>query len=193
MSIWAEIWAYNQKAQNSGERFVLVALAHFCDRKGEGWPGQRSIADMTMQKTRTVRRHLVSLEKRGVIARRARYRKDGSRTSDLYRLNAPFELLGPPDTKPRDKLTGPEDKMAAGQGLAATAGADVDVRTTGPDCPGSDLSLNDHGSGIEERDTAHMRKRTPSRRAMEILTTSNRIVMLSSCSKSSGSTFGMRL
>jgi hypothetical protein len=168
MSIWAEIWAYNQEAQNSGERFVLVAVAHFCDRKGEGWPGQRSIAEMTMQTQRTVRRHLVSWEKRGVLTRRARYRKDGSRTSDLYRLNAPFEMLGPPDAKPRDKLTPPADKLTAGQGPGPDGGAGVGVRTTASDRPGSDLPLNGNGSAIEGREAGHMPKRALSRRATEI-------------------------
>lgn len=167
MSLWAEIWAYKQPVKSSGERFVLVAHAHFSDRNGDGWPGQRSIAAMTMLSPRSVRRHERSLERQGRISRRARYRSDGSRTSDLTHLNAPFECLGPPDEhpEPAENLTDGPDKLSVGRGQKKVGATDAGDHAMGSVCPGSDHPGNDHGSAKEG---ASASKRPRSRTATEL-------------------------
>jgi DNA-binding transcriptional ArsR family regulator len=162
MSLWAEIWAYEQPCRNSGERFTLVAVAHFVDRNGEGWPGQKSLAGMTMQAPRTISRHLKQLEKRGVLARRPRFRRDGSRTSDLYILNAPFERLGPPDQqadvgRDQDSTTRQNDggtirQSDRGYRSDASEAPVIAAGTPRSDCPGSDPSEIDHRTIIEKRE-----------------------------------------
>ena len=51
---------------------------------------------MTCLDERTIRRHLATWEKRGKIRRRARFRSNGTRTSDMYQLCAPSDRLRPP-------------------------------------------------------------------------------------------------
>ena len=119
MSLWAQRWAYEQEAKNCGERFVLVALADFADIEGICFPGQETIADMTCLDVRTVSRHLAKWRARGIIRRRARFRADGTRTSDIYQLCAPSDRLRPPDEMVRSKefaaSSGPPDKTSTNQ------------------------------------------------------------------------------
>ncbi len=111
MSFWAQRWAYEQEAKNSGERFVLVVLADFADAEGFCFPGQAKIAAMTCLDKRTISRHLAKWRTRGIIRRRARFRADGTRTSDIYQLCAPSDRLRPPNKKARSK----EDATSAEQ------------------------------------------------------------------------------
>lgn len=115
MSHWASTWAYEQDVQPCGRKFVLVALANFADEDGFCYPSQERLAEMTGQDVRSVRRHLASLDKEGVIKRRGRRSKTGQRTSDGYTLQAPTSRLNPnrtncpiaqPDKLSADKLTG---------------------------------------------------------------------------------------
>lgn len=62
---------------------VLLAIAQFVDEHAVGFPGQATLSATTEQGVRTVRRHLDFLEKRGLLVRTPRWRKDGTRTSDL--------------------------------------------------------------------------------------------------------------
>lgn len=96
MSHWASTWAYEQPIKLCGRKFVLVALASFADEDGYCYPGQETLAGMTGQDARSVRRHLLELEKSGFIKRKHRYdEKKKKRTSDGYHLLAPAERLNP--------------------------------------------------------------------------------------------------
>jgi hypothetical protein len=100
MSHLATAWAYRQKIKVSGRKFVLVALADFADEQWSCFPGQERLAAMTGQDVRSVRRHMIELEKDGLISRESRFLANGQRTSDRYRLQggvADVEFA-PPDT-----------------------------------------------------------------------------------------------
>jgi len=87
MSLQALTWALDQDVPNSGAKLVLISLANYADHtSGEAYPGQKLLAQEASMTSRSVRRHLVALEKMGLIERQRRTRKDGSRTSDLYIL-----------------------------------------------------------------------------------------------------------
>jgi len=94
MSHWASTWAYEQPIKLCGRKFVLVALANFADEDGFCYPSQATLAEMTGQDERSVRRHLEGLEESGLIRRQMR-RFKGKRTSDGYYLLAPAERLRP--------------------------------------------------------------------------------------------------
>ena len=86
MSNRAITWAYEQDLA-SGAKFVLVALADGASNEDYTcYPGQETLARMTGQGARSVRRHLAELEAAGLIVRERRNRKNGSRTSDRYTL-----------------------------------------------------------------------------------------------------------
>src|SRR5699024_11177832 len=79
-------WAYNQPIKGAGRKSVLVLLADTASENGYSFRGQESIARMTGQSVRSVRMHLDWLEANGYLRRRARFKKNGDRTSDEYFL-----------------------------------------------------------------------------------------------------------
>lgn len=95
MSIFASTWAYEQSIKISARKFVLVALANFADEDGYCFPSQDTLANMTGQGVRSIRRHLTELEKTGFIKRRRRTDGKAKRLSDEYELLAPRERLVP--------------------------------------------------------------------------------------------------
>lgn len=106
----ATAWAYRQKIKVSGRKFVLVALADFADEAWTCFPGQERLAAMTGQDVRSVRRHMIELERDGLIERKSRFLANGQRTSDRYQLKAAVEdiqeAIGPPDI-----MTGGQDDL----------------------------------------------------------------------------------
>jgi len=80
-------WAFKQNLP-AAEKLVLLSLAdHFNGTTGLCIPGQKAIAEQTSMSVRTIQRHLKQLERRGLIARKARFRGEGrGRTSDRYTL-----------------------------------------------------------------------------------------------------------
>lgn len=95
MSIYATKWAYAQPVQPAGRKFVLVAVADFADAEGRAFPGVGTLAVMTGQDERSVRRHLDALEAEGYLTRVERRRRNGSRTTDELWLQAPETALRP--------------------------------------------------------------------------------------------------
>jgi DNA-binding transcriptional ArsR family regulator len=87
VSIDAMSWAFKQDLPPA-EKLVLLSLAdHHNSGTGVCIPGQASVALQTSMSVRTVQRHMVSLEQRGLIVRKARFRGEGrGRTSDAYVL-----------------------------------------------------------------------------------------------------------
>lgn len=71
MSFQATAWLCRPGvAESSSEFAILAVLAHHADARGRGaWPSQRTIAEITGCSTRTVRRKLADLERRGTIRR----------------------------------------------------------------------------------------------------------------------------
>lgn len=115
MSIALVGWALEQRTGSTGAKAVLVALANHANRQGECYPAQAVLARQTEMDERSVRRHLVDLEHRGLLARRKRARKSGGRATDVYRLIVQADVLPAmqPDTMPGNL----PDTMSANGGL----------------------------------------------------------------------------
>lgn len=87
MSLSAMSWCSDQNDLPPGE---WVVLFHLCnchnDETGRCDPSQTYLSERTNMGERTVRRHLLSLEKRGKITRRKRGIDGGGRLSDSFIL-----------------------------------------------------------------------------------------------------------
>lgn len=120
MSHVATAWAYRQKIRVSGRKFVLVALADFADESWSCFPGQERLAGMTGQDVRSVRRHMIELERDGFIERKSRYLANGQRTSDRYQLKAAADeiqaAIEPPDILSASEATGQIDHRSISTG-----------------------------------------------------------------------------
>lgn len=159
MSIYATKWAYAQPVKPAGRKFVLVALADFADAEGRAFPGADTIATMTGQDERSVRRHIDALEKSGHIKCVERRRKDGSRTTDEVWLQAPAEVL-----KPHVIATGQSVRKSTGQNArlpdqpdTLTAPTGQSVHTNRSNCPGQPGNL----SGRTEPSLNHQEEPSP--------------------------------
>ena len=97
MSIDALSWAKKQSVGSPGAKLVLLILADVSaadEETGEwlAWPFLKSIAKTSEQSVATIRRHLRTLEARGLIGGSERYHDvTGSRTSNLYLINPPAQ------------------------------------------------------------------------------------------------------
>ena len=80
-----------------GPKIVLLALADIADDDGVCWPGHRSLAIKCSTTVRTVQRTLAALAAQGRLLIEPRYRHDGSRSSNRYRLpiGTPHDKLSP--------------------------------------------------------------------------------------------------
>lgn len=95
MSMRAIEWVWRLKLQILS-KMILLALADIADDSGYCWPRVQLIAQRCGCSARTVRRHTARFVERGLISVEHRYRKDGSQTSNGYRL----ALDGPSDRLP---------------------------------------------------------------------------------------------
>ena len=87
MSVQAITWALSVKTGSPAIKAVLVALANYAGPDCVCWRGQDRIAADTELSRASVLRALKALEEFGLIERERRHRKDGSRTSDIIKLN----------------------------------------------------------------------------------------------------------
>ena len=113
MSYAALEWAFRQDLETIS-KFVLVVLADAANREGVCWPRIATIARKTGVSTRTVQRALRLKARRGLISIEERYRPDGSRSSNRYRLHLDRGVsVSPPpdgrDTTPCHRSQGPPD------------------------------------------------------------------------------------
>ena len=68
------------------DKLVLLAIADHANDEGHGWPSIETLANKSSVSRRTVLRILKGLEGAGLLNRQKRSRKNGSRTSSLYKL-----------------------------------------------------------------------------------------------------------
>lgn len=115
-------WAW-QAPLPPGPKIVLLALADIADDEGICWPGHRSLAAKCSVTVRTVQRTIAALQAQGQLLIEPRYRQDGSRSSNRYRL--PIET-------PHDKLTWGDDLDVVGPPTRTSwpPDAGVGARTT---------------------------------------------------------------
>lgn len=86
MSIRAIRWVWGH-ALPTTHKLVLLALADMADDAGRCWPSVQTVAKQCGISTRSVRRILRDLEDKRLLTAESRQRQDGSRTSNLYRLD----------------------------------------------------------------------------------------------------------
>ena len=86
MSIAAMNWAWRQKLKPV-LKLVLMALADAAGDNGVCWPSVATVAAKCNVSTRTVRRVMQTLSAQDLLVSEQRYRKDGSRSSNRYRLH----------------------------------------------------------------------------------------------------------
>lgn len=80
-------WAWEQNTQSSGERLVLLALADHAGEDGECYPHTARLADKCGLDRKTVQRHLIALDERGLVSKLyRRKRSDGRLSGWQYRL-----------------------------------------------------------------------------------------------------------
>jgi len=84
MSYFGTIYADTELPSRA--RAVYMYLRDRADSEGKCWPGIKTIAGELGLSTRTVQRALDDLEDAGLIVKKQRRRKNGSLTSNLYRL-----------------------------------------------------------------------------------------------------------
>lgn len=106
-------WAWQQKLSPT-PKLVLMALADAANDYGVCWPSVSTVATKCCVSTRTVRRVLQQLVDGGLMLSEQRYRKDGSCSSNRYRLQLEggdklSSALVPRDTTPRQRCEGPPD------------------------------------------------------------------------------------
>ena len=78
-------WAWRQGLKPV-PKLVLMALADAADDIGVCWPSVTTVAAKCNVSTRTVRRVMQTLTAQGLLVSEQRYRKDGSCSSNRYRL-----------------------------------------------------------------------------------------------------------
>ena len=110
-------WAWRQ-ALAPTLKLVLMALADAADDQGACWPSIATLARKCTVSTRTVQRSLRTLIDSGLLIAELRQRRDGSSTSNRYRLLiAGGDNLSPPretdDTQPRQGCRGDPDTLGA--------------------------------------------------------------------------------
>jgi hypothetical protein len=106
-------WAWRQ-VLTSPLKLVLTALPDAADDHGVCWPRVSTLAKKCAVSTRTVQRSLRVLIDSGLLIAAARQRRDGSSTSNRYRLlTAGGDNLSPPpeagDTRPGQGCRGVPD------------------------------------------------------------------------------------
>jgi DNA-binding MarR family transcriptional regulator len=110
--IWAASrWVYDQPDLSKQERAVLLVLiSHVNPDTGLAFPSQERLARLTGWSERNVWGALKSLEGRGLIERKARWRADGShrREVDLVTLTLPAGIA---NRYRRDAWDAPDDEM----------------------------------------------------------------------------------
>lgn len=79
-------WAFGLPLEPRAKIALLAIADNACD-EGIAWPAKDTIAKKSSQSRATVGRRLKSLEALGVLATVARYREDGTQTTDEIRLN----------------------------------------------------------------------------------------------------------
>lgn len=111
VSVQALSCAMVLRGVSASEKLLLLVLANYADDSMSCWPSHKRLADDTCLSQRTILSLLKSLQDRRVISRKERFRRDGSRTSDVITLHFSGEVASPP---PEDSDTGPVKSTTPG-------------------------------------------------------------------------------
>lgn len=86
MSSKALNWAFSQDISPAGKKLVLIAMADGADEYGVFWSGYGTLAGKTSLDRATVIRNVNSLVETGYIEKVNRYKNNGEKRSNLYKL-----------------------------------------------------------------------------------------------------------
>lgn len=111
MSVQALSCAMVIRGVSASEKLLLLVLANYADENMSCWPSHKRLSEDACLSQRTILTLLRGLEERRIITRRERFRRDGSRTSDLITLYFSGEVISPP---PEDCDTPPTQSTAGG-------------------------------------------------------------------------------
>ena len=92
MSFECLAWAIKIGNVTTGEKMVLLALANYCDEERKAFPSISRLEDDCCMKKSSVRRHLISLEKKGLITKCA---SGTGRRSSVYQLSEGIQIEHP--------------------------------------------------------------------------------------------------
>ena len=98
-------------------KLLLMALADMADDHGVCWPSHKTLAFRCVATDRTVRRLLIQLQTQRLLSVEPRVRKDGSRTSNCYRLA--IDAHSPGQIVRGSGHPGPEERSALTRGVDA--------------------------------------------------------------------------
>lgn len=90
-------WAVDVELPTT-QKIVLMLLVHYADKDHTCYPGQTLLATNAGLGERATRNAVIALEKKGLIYRSKRFRKNGTRTSDGYHLNVGSQPVDNPPT-----------------------------------------------------------------------------------------------
>jgi hypothetical protein len=116
-------WAWLTKLPPT-PKLVLTALADIADDQGLCWPSVRAMAQKCSLSERSVQRILQSLQSQQLLSIEPQFRKDGSRSSNRYRLVF--------DSPPPGQVVGGWGHRCQGVATSVSGGGDTNVtpRTT---------------------------------------------------------------
>ena len=121
-------------------KLVLMALADIADDHGVCWPSHKTLALKCSLTDRTVRRVLAVLQAQHLLIVERRFRQDGSRTSNGYRLAIEADPTGQIVRGIGHRRPGEESPVTR------VEGTDVLPRTTNEPSNESPLPLRSYGS-----------------------------------------------
>ncbi|WP_163830754.1 helix-turn-helix domain-containing protein [Spartinivicinus ruber] len=101
MSVQAIAWAFTLSNLEPNKKIVLLALADNANDQGYCWPAMDTIAEKTSLSRSTVKRHIKSLAKLGVLTKFERAAASGASTSNYFYLHVgcQINLDNPPETE----------------------------------------------------------------------------------------------
>lgn len=86
MSYFGSIYSYSSGELPARAKAVYMYLKDRSDAKGECWPAINTIAKETSMSRSTVKRGIADLIHCGLLTKEARYRENGSNSSNRYFL-----------------------------------------------------------------------------------------------------------
>ena len=86
MSVKAFHATHRVRLQSPTDKWVLFMLPYYADENREASPTIKELVFDTQMSRTTIKDALARLEADGWITRKARFREDGSKDSNLYRL-----------------------------------------------------------------------------------------------------------
>ena len=86
MSYFGTIYSYSSEELPARAKTVYMYLKDRSDAKGECWPAINTIVKETSMSRSTVKRGIADLIRCGLLTKEARYRENGSNSSNRYFL-----------------------------------------------------------------------------------------------------------